>query len=223
VASSLNCPLLALDYRLAPEHKFPAGLEDCAKCVDWAIQNAAELNIDPSRMCLLGDSAGGNLSLGVALLRRRRGLPSLAGLILIYPVTDIRPLDTTESRRLYGRLGEERVLAQGTMRFFERIYVEREEQRFDPLASPLLEENLAGLPPMAVYTAEYDILRYEGELFARRVQEAGGEVLFKCIPETIHGFLMLPCAEAGMMLEELKEVFQAMISAKPLSQLRSRL
>jgi acetyl esterase len=175
--------VLSVDYRLAPEHPFPAACDDAVAAYRWVVENAASLGADVTRLAVGGDSAGGNLAAVTAIEAARSGLP-LAFQLLVYPGTDATR--HTESRRLFGRdlyLTEEfmdRSLAQ---------YVPDPADRPDPRVSPLLAEVPAGLAPAYVATAGFDPIRDEGEAYARRLSDAGVEVELRRFPDQIHGFL----------------------------------
>ena len=175
--------VLSVDYRLAPEHPFPAAYDDAVAAYRWVVENAASLGADVTRLAVGGDSAGGNLAAVTAIEAARSGLP-LAFQLLVYPGTDATR--HTESRRLFGRdlyLTEEfmdRSLAQ---------YVPDPADRPDPRVSPLLAEVPAGLAPAYVATAGFDPIRDEGEAYARRLSDAGVEVELRRFPDQIHGFL----------------------------------
>jgi len=182
----LPCAVLSVDYRLAPEHPFPAAVEDAITAVEWAALHAHELNADPTRLLVAGDSAGGTLTAVVAQQALLKGTPKLAAQVLLYAATDCSSLDTP-SYRLFGEksLG----LPRKDVDWFLEQYVPDAATRLDPRVSPLLSTDLQNLPPALVVTAEFDVLRDEGETYARRLQEAGVPVqLIRCNGVT-HGFL----------------------------------
>jgi acetyl esterase len=174
--------VLSVEYRLAPEHAFPAAYDDAVAAYRWVVDHAPELGGDPARLAVGGDSAGGNLAAVVALLAAREGLP-LAFQLLVYPGTDAS--NRTESKRLFGRdfyLTEE---------FMDQVmdwYVPERADRADPRVSPLLDEIPAGLAPAYVATAGFDPLRDEGEAYARKLADAGVEVELRRFADQIHGF-----------------------------------
>lgn len=179
--------VIAIDYRLAPEHKFPAAVEDAHAATLWIAAHAATLGIDPHRIAVGGDSAGANLATVVALRCRDSGGPSLAAQILIYPVTDNGSLDTgsyLEFSQGYG-------LTRAAMHWFGNHYVASAEQAHHPEASPLRALDLSRLPPALVITAEFDPLRDEGEAYALRLGQAGVAVTFLRYPGMIHGFVAM--------------------------------
>ncbi len=160
--------VVSVDYRLAPEHKFPAGPDDCLAATRWAAAHAAELDADPARIALAGDSAGGNLAAVTALRVRDEGGPALCAQLLIYPVTDA---DTNNAS--YRDNAEGYGLTRDGMIWFWNHYLGNQADAANPHVSPLRAESLAGLPPAFVQTAEYDPLRDEGELYASRLIAAG--------------------------------------------------
>ena len=167
------CAVLSVDYRLAPEHVFPAAVEDSFAAVEWAAEHAGELGGDPKRMLVGGDSAGGNLAAAVALMAREKGTPKIAGQVLFYAATDSSSLNTAS----YKEFGEKSYgLPTRDVEWFLEQYTPDHKDRLNPLVSPLLAEDLRGLPPALVVTAEFDVLRDEGEAYARRLQEAGVKV-----------------------------------------------
>lgn len=180
-----KCAVLSVDYRLAPEHPFPAAVEDALAAVKWAADNASELSVDTGRLVVGGDSAGGTLSAVVTQLARRDGL-RLAGQFLFYPGTDCANLDTQS----YKDFGDgEYGLPQDDVEWFLDQYAPIPMDRRDPRLSPLMEADLGGLPPAVVVTAEFDVLRDEGEAYARKLVHAGVQVVLLRCNGMIHGFL----------------------------------
>ncbi|MFM8411759.1 MAG: alpha/beta hydrolase [Alphaproteobacteria bacterium] len=183
LAAAAGCVLVSVDYRLAPEHKFPVPLDDCVAAVRWLAANAAEVGADPARIAVGGDSAGGNLSAAVALRLRDEGGPRLAHQLLVYPVTDAS-FETTS----YRDNGEGYFLTRPGMEWFWNHYLPSPERARDPFASPLRAPDLGGLPSATVITAEYDPLRDEGEAYAERLREAGVPTRLTRYDGVIHGF-----------------------------------
>jgi acetyl esterase len=180
--------VLSVDYRLAPEHPFPAAVDDSFAAVCWAAEHAPELHGDANRIVVGGDSAGGSLSAVVSQLAHQRGAPRLAGQVLLYPSTDSSSLETLS----YRELGEKSLgLTKRDVEWFLDQYVPRRQDRLDPLVSPLLAADVRGLAPALIVTAEYDVLRDEGEAYARRLEEAGVKVRLMRCNGMIHGFLSL--------------------------------
>ncbi|MCB1692020.1 MAG: alpha/beta hydrolase [Pseudomonadales bacterium] len=182
LARDTGAMVIATDYRLAPEHPFPAPLDDCYTVLCWVHDNAARLGVDRARIAVGGDSAGGNLSACVSLKARLHGGPSIAHQLLVYPVTD-SALDT-ESYRVNA---EGYMLTRTGMEWFFGHYI-GDADRFDPMISPLRAENLEGQPPATVITAEFDPLRDEGEAYAEKLKAAGVDVTVKRFSGMIHGF-----------------------------------
>jgi acetyl esterase len=182
-----DCITISVDYRLAPEHKYPAAPEDCYAATCWAVENASSFNADPARVAIGGDSAGGNLTAVVALMARDRKGPKLAYQLLIYPVTD----HYANSKPSYEENAEGYFLTKDAMIWFWDHYTSGEDDVQQAYASPLLAQDLSKLPPAMVITAEYDPLRDEGELYATRLQEAGIPVTVKRYHGMIHGFVSM--------------------------------
>ncbi|MBI2766832.1 MAG: alpha/beta hydrolase [Chloroflexi bacterium] len=178
-----GCVVISVDYRLAPEHKYPAAADDSYAAVKWVAENAASLGIDPARIAVGGDSAGGNLAAVVCLMARDKGGPPIAFQMLIYPVVD--HCYGTESYRVNGN---GYLLTELSMRWFWGHYLPSEVHGLEPYASPWRAESLAGLPPALVQTAEFDPLRDEGEAYAARLKEAGVPVQTKRYSGLIHGY-----------------------------------
>ena len=185
----LPCALLSVDYRLAPEHAFPAAVEDAFAAVCWAAAHANELGGDPGKILVGGDSAGGTLSAVVAQLAKQPGGPRLAAQALFYPSTESAKMDTPSFREF----GEKSLgLPRRDMDWFLQQYAPDPQDRLDPRVSPLLATDLRGLAPALVVTAEFDVLRDEGEAYARRLQEAGVPVTLLRCNGMVHGFLSMP-------------------------------
>jgi len=177
--------VLAVDYRLAPEHPFPAAVDDAGAALRWAYANAERLGADASRIGVGGDSAGGNLAAVTSLLAANDGRPAPALQLLIYPVTDF-----TTRRRSRDLFGDGFLLTDAEMDWFEDHYLGTERMNAsDPRASPLLADDLSGLPPAYVVTAAFDPLRDEGEAYAKALGEAGTPVTLRRFPGFIHGFV----------------------------------
>jgi acetyl esterase/lipase len=177
--------VLAVDYRLAPEHPFPAAVEDARAALRWAFANAGALGADPERVGVGGDSAGGNLAAVVSQLAARDGGPPPVLQLLIYPATDF-----SRRRRSRELFGEGFLLTNSEMDWFETNYLgaERTHAR-DPRASPLLAEDLSGLAPAYVVTAAFDPIRDEGEEYAEALRQAGTPVTLRRFPGFIHAFI----------------------------------
>ncbi|HEX7095070.1 MAG TPA: alpha/beta hydrolase, partial [Acidimicrobiales bacterium] len=181
--------VISVDYRLAPEHRFPAAPEDCYAATTWVAANAASFGGDPSRLAVAGDSAGGNLAAVVALMARDRGGPDLAFQLLIYPCTDVAPGEYPSQRENASGY----FLTAESMRWFYEQYVD-EADRHHPYAAPMRAADLSGLPPAHVITAEFDPLRDEGEAYAERLRQAGVRVEAVRYDGQIHGFFSMSTA-----------------------------
>jgi acetyl esterase len=200
---------VAVDYRLAPEHPFPAAVDDAYAVVLWVNGNAGTFGGDSSRIAVAGDSAGGTLSAVVSLLARDRRGPQLAGQVLFYAATDMSRFDTKSQRDF----AEGYFLTRRYLEIFRSLYLPDQKDWTDPLVSPLLAPSLAGLPPAVVVTAEFDPLRDEGEAYASRLAASGVPVVQERFDGIVHGFLTLdrlfPQADAAIALAgtELKRLF----------------
>ena len=168
LANAAGAIVVSVDYRLAPEHRFPIPLDDCYAATEWAAANAAAFGGDASRLAVAGSSAGGNLAAAVALRARDEGGPRLAHQSLICPV-----VDTDLERRSYIENGEGYGLNYDTMVYFLQCYVRDEADASNPYVAPMAADDLSRLPPAFVLTCEYDPLRDEGEAYAERLRQAG--------------------------------------------------
>jgi acetyl esterase len=178
--------VVSVDYRLAPEHKFPAAVTDARAALHWVVDHAEGLGADPARLAVGGDSAGGNLAAVVAQVARDEGGPPIAFQLLVYPVTDLRGGHASRVENGKGYL-----LTTEVMQWFEEQYLNDDTDRTDPRASPLLAASFAGLPRALVITAEYDPLRDEGDEYAQRLQADGVEVAHHRYDGAVHGFFQL--------------------------------
>lgn len=197
--------VISVDYRLAPEHRFPAAVEDAIAATEWISANAQELGIDASRLIVGGDSAGGNLAAVVAIHAREAG-PTLAGQVLIYPATDFAMTQPSHSEPETSAL-----LTHTVIRWFRDHYLGASDGRHWK-ASPARADKLAGLPPAFILTAGADPLRDEGDEYARRLGEAGVPVAYRTYPGQFHGFItmgkILP--KAGVALREIGDWLKAL-------------
>src|SRR5881409_2539923 len=184
ITAEAGVTVVSVDYRLAPEHKFPAAVDDAWAATRWVVAHAGELAADASRLAVGGDSAGGNLAAVVALLARGEGAPAIAVQVLIYPVTDL-----VGETRSYRDFAEGYLLTREGMRWFIAHYLTAEAEAADWRASPLRAQSLAGLPPALIVTAGFDPLRDEGEAYARRLRDAGVRVDYACYGGMLHGFV----------------------------------
>ena len=183
IANASGWMVVSVEYRMAPEHRFPAAVDDAYAATRWVAEHAGEIGADPAHLAVGGDSAGGNLAAAVTLMARDRGGPNLAYQVLIYPVTD-HSFDTPSYKENAEGFG----LTRSQMMWFSGQYLCSPADADDPLASPLRAASLRGLPPALVITAGYDPLRDEAERYGERLKEAGVAVQVERYPGMIHGF-----------------------------------
>lgn len=189
LANEIGAIIAAVEYRLAPEHKFPIPLEDCYDATDWIAKNASALSGNPNKIIICGESAGGNLAAAVALMaREKKQFPVLAQL-LIYPI-----LTNELNQQNYDNSPDKELLCIQSMQFFLSAYLPSPQDGENPYASPLKSKNLSQLPSCFMITAEYDALKHEGAKYAEALRKAGVSVQSKCYCNVIHGFLDLPLA-----------------------------
>jgi acetyl esterase len=184
LAAEVPALVLSIDYRLGPEHPFPAAVDDALAAFEWAAQEASQLGADPARIAVAGDSAGGNLATVVAQLAAGREGPAPAFQALIYPV-----IDYSSKRPSYETFAEGFFLTRPEMDWFRDNYFASADDRSDPRASPILAADLAGLAPAHVVTAGFDPLRDEGEDYVAALREAGVAVTHRREPDLVHGFI----------------------------------
>ena len=194
-----ECVVISVDYRMGPEDPFPAAPEDCFAATCWVAANAESLGIDPSRIAVSGDSAGGNLAAVVALMARDAGGPALCFQLLVYPVADYG-CDTPSYSTWAEGAG---ILTAKGMAWFRDHYLSRPEDRLDWRAAPLRAEDLSGLPPALVITAECDVLHDEGVFYAEALDRAGVQVEHRNYPGMMHGFFSFaPVIDDGAAAQE---------------------
>ncbi|MEU5690800.1 alpha/beta hydrolase [Actinosynnema sp. NPDC020468] len=185
VAREANVAVVSVEYRLAPENPFPAAPDDCYAVLEWVAAHGAEHGIDGSRVGIGGESAGGNLATVVSLMSRDRGGPKVSAQVLVVPVTahsdDEGLVSYVDNAEGYGMTAD-------SMRFFFAQYPAKPADLENPYLLPSRAEDLSGLPPAFVMTAEYDVLRTEGEQYAERLKEAGVPTVYKEYKGQIHGF-----------------------------------
>jgi len=181
-----RCAVVSVDYRMAPEHKFPAAVQDSAAATRWAVENAGRLRIDPARVAVGGDSAGGNLAAVMALMARDGDLPPLAFQLLIYPATDMMMVTVSSQTVREGV-----PLTSSTMRWFIDHYLRDPADGLDWRASPLRAASLAGTAPALVLTASADPLRDEGLAYAERLEREGVRVKLLHVSDQMHGFMSM--------------------------------
>ncbi|HEY7433323.1 MAG TPA: alpha/beta hydrolase [Streptosporangiaceae bacterium] len=186
LTNSAGCVTVAISYRLAPEHKFPAAVEDCYSGAAWVAGHAAEIGADPARVAVGGDSSGGNLAAAVTLLAAQRGGPCFAHQLLVYPNTDYQA--GTPSLR---DCDDPHFLNPTAVESYWGLYLASPADGANPLASPLRAPDLRGLPPATVITAEFDPLRDEGERYADRLAAAGVPVRLLRYDGMVHAFFTM--------------------------------
>ncbi|MFW5420787.1 alpha/beta hydrolase [Nocardiopsis sp. CNT-189] len=189
IAAGTGASVVSVGYRLAPEHPFPAPVDDAFAALRWIAANAGEFGIDPGRLAVAGDSAGGCLAAVTAQLARDAGGPGLAFQALVYPVVDWTADETGERYPSYRENGQDYFLTSGAMGWFADQYLSSPSDAEDPRCSPLLAGSLAGLPPALVLTADFDPLRDEGEAYARALAAAGVPATTVRINDGFHGIL----------------------------------
>jgi acetyl esterase len=210
LATRAECLVVAVDYRLAPESKFPAAVEDCMAALRWLALHAVEIGADPARIAVGGDSAGGNLATVCAILARNDGYPKLAHQLLIYPCTAPEP--ETPSHRKFA---EGHLLTRNTITWFYKQYLRSPRESSDFRFAPLIAEDLSSLPPALLLVAGYDPLRDEGVDYAKRLIEAGNRVTLVNYEGMIHGFLLMGGAvdaakrALGQCADALRDAFAA--------------
>ncbi len=193
IASKSNSLVIAINYRLAPQYKYPIALEDCYDALTWIGENAINLNANPQNLIVMGDSAGGNLAASLCLMLRDRKQDLIYKQILIYPV-----LDATLSQPSM-QYSDAPVLTKESMQFYVKCYSRSDRDILEPYFSPLLTPDLSNLPPALIIAAEYDVLHDENLIYAQRLQTANNQVKFIDYPGMVHGFLSFPpfCSKAN--------------------------
>ena len=210
LADGAGCAVVSVDYRLAPEHRFPGAVDDCIAATRWVRTNATDLGIDPARLAVGGDSAGGNLAAVVTIALRDSGDAPIAFQLLIYPATDMRctaPSHTSNGQG-YG-------LTSDTIAYYHDHYIDDAAHDLDWRASPLLHPDLSRLPPALVLTAGFDPLRDEGLAYADALAAAGNATTCACFERQIHGFILMgkvldeAHAAVALCASELRRAFAA--------------
>lgn len=186
MADGADCVMIAVDYRRAPEHKFPGPVNDCFDAFSWVADNAAELNIDPKRIAIGGDSSGGTMAAVVSVLARDEGGPEICHQLLWYPGTG--SLGPTESSEAYS-FG---YFLENPLQFWSvKHYLNDKAELMDPRVQPLRFDDLSNLPPCYLMTAGFDPRRDDNAKYATRLKDSGVPVTFTCVESTIHGFLFM--------------------------------
>jgi acetyl esterase len=184
--------VVAVDYRMGPEHRFPAAVDDCVEAFRWVLAQAPDLHLDPRRTAVGGDSAGGNLAAALCLVQRDAGQPLPGFQLLIYPATDMRAVAPSHTTN-----GQGYMLTSDSIAWYRGNYIADAAQWTDWRASPLLAASHAGLPPALVLTAGFDPLRDEGLQYANALSAAGVPTQYVCFERQIHGFITM-----GRVIEE---------------------
>jgi len=192
LCNGAGCAVVAVDYRLAPEHRFPAAVDDSLAATRWVRQEAASLGVDPARLAVGGDSAGGNLAAVMSIMARDAGDLPIVFQLLIYPGTDMRRGHASHTTN-----GKGYMLEAETITYFHDHYIADAAQDLDWRASPLLHKDLSRLPPALVITAGFDPLRDEGLDYADALVAAGNRATYVCFERQIHGFITM-----GKVLDE---------------------
>jgi acetyl esterase len=204
VCLGVGAVVVSVDYRLAPLHRFPTAVLDSLAAVTWVAEHAAELGADATRIAVMGDSAGGNLAAVVCQLLRDRGGPAIAHQSLIYPATDLRTPedfdDAAPARADYP------ILSSAVMVTFRDQYLGPDGDADSPMASPILADDLSGLPPALIQVAEYDPLRDDGIRYARALEHAGNRVRLTEYVGMPHGYFSFPMVIRGSVRQALAEV-----------------
>lgn len=186
LARDAGCAVVSVDYRMGPEHRFPAAVDDCVAAFRWVRAHAAQLNLDPHRTAVGGDSAGGNLAATLCLVERDAGQAQPHFQLLIYPATDMRAVAPSHTTN-----GQGYMLTTDSIRWYRGNYIADSAQWADWRASPLLAPSHAGLPPALVLTAGFDPLRDEGLQYANALSAAGVPTQYVCFERQIHGFITM--------------------------------
>jgi acetyl esterase/lipase len=212
IAQSTPCAVVSVDYRLAPENRFPAAVEDAFAATRWIAANASALGIDPARLTVAGDSAGGNLAAVVALAAREERGPDIAMQVLVYPTTDF-----SQEAESVERFGEGYLLTRESIRWVKRSYLREARDAEDWRASPLRSRDFSGLPPAYVIVAGFDPLRDEGKAYAERLMRAGTPATLECFEGQVHGFLVMggAIAAAGHAIQRIGQMLRMRFGAMP--------
>ncbi|HAL48781.1 MAG: esterase [Chloroflexi bacterium] len=217
LAERTSCAVVLVEYRLAPEHRYPIAVDDSYAALEWVGEHLADIAGEDAPLIVAGDSAGGNLAAVMATRARDQGGPPIALQVLIYPATD-----ADFSRPSYTDPENQLLLTRDGMIWFWDHYLPDSSKRTEPDASPLHARNLSGLPPVVVLTAEYDVLRDEGEAYAERLRQADVPTDFRRYTGQMHGFfilLMLPGSELGFQ-QVVKAVKACVVKAHKVHQMR---
>jgi acetyl esterase len=198
IAKTTQLPVISVDYRLAPEHQFPAAALDAIDCFDWLVKHASKFDINPQKIIVAGDSAGGNLAAVVAQQRKDSDVKPLAQ-VLLYPVLDFH--FNSQSHKLFSNGF---FLTRADLQYFMEQYLSDPQQAKDPMASPLLNKEFSNLAPALIITAGFDPLRDDGYKYFELLQKNNVLVIYKCYYDLIHGFMNMAIIPNG--IDIIKEV-----------------
>lgn len=205
LANKTGAKVISVDYRLAPEHPFPTGIEDCYAALQWVFQHAEELQIDETKIAIAGDSAGGNISASLTLMARDNNGPTIWKQVLIYPATDaLRSIEDSPYESIRENKNAPILTASVTKSFWDH-YLSCEEDASNPYCSPIRAENLRNLPPAFIVTAQYDPIRDEGEEYGKKLLEDGVPTIIRRVDGTVHGFITMPVPLTEEVMEEIAQ------------------
>lgn len=210
LAHQAACLVVSVDYRLAPEHKFPAALDDSLAALDWVAEHATEIGGDAARIALGGDSAGGNLAAAACQVARDKGGPDIVLQLLIYPAVDFTAAMVSPRSNGAGYGLSDRAIA-----WMQECYLNDPFDATDPRASPAMAKDLSGLPPAFIQTAEFDPLHDEGKAYADALRAAGGTAIHINYPGMIHGFMRMGALidDAAVAIDDAAKALRGMFEA----------
>jgi acetyl esterase len=212
LSKTVGCIVIAVDYRLAPKHKFPAAVDDGYTATAWAAEHAGEINGDSSRLAVVGESAGGNIAAAVCIMAQDRGGPPLLFQVLAYASTNLDTLETESYRKYATGYGFTKFYAT----WLRNQYIGNKKDRKSRYASPLLAENVSGVPPALVLTGEFDVLRDDGESYVKKLKEEGVPARFIRYADRGHmAYWMTPEGEAGEAQFQVAFALKAAFRSKP--------
>ena len=212
LSKTVGCIVIAVDYRLAPEHKFPAGVEDAYTATAWAAEHAEEINGDASRLAVVGESAGGNLAAATCIMAQDRGGPPLVFQVMAFASTNLDTLETDSYRKYATGYG----LTKFYSTWLRNQYIGDKKDRKSPYASPLLAKNVRGVPPALVLTGEFDVLRDDGELYVEKLKEEGVPArLIRYADKGHMAHWMTPAGEAGDAQHQVAFALKAVFRRNP--------
>lgn len=205
LANASGCKVISVDYRLAPEHRFPKGLEDCYAATQWVFDHAKEIHIDENRIAVGGDSSGGNLAASVTLLAKDRGGPQIWSQILIYPAVDVlQSIEKSPYESIRENAQAPGLTSSVTLSFWNH-YLRSDKDAANMYAAPIKAKDLSGLPQAYIITAEYDPIRDEGEVYASKLQESGVDVKLTRYNGLCHAFLTMPLPINEQIIQSIGE------------------